>query len=65
MKLHIICLKKNMALTPSKMFPLYTVAPEFNLLDVNLHQESSLQELRGKKGTLIFHFLTYTTQLKK
>lgn len=54
-----------MALTPSKMFPLYTVAPEFNLLDVNLHQESSLQELRGKKGTLIFHFLTYTTQLKK
>ena len=54
-----------MALTPSKMFPLYTVAPEFNLLDVNLHQERSLQDLRGEKGTLIFHFLTYTTQLKK
>ncbi len=42
-----------MALTPSKMFPLYSVAPEFNLLDVNLQQESSLQELKGEKGTLI------------
>ena len=62
-----------MALTPSKMFPLYTVAPEFNLLDVNLHQESSLQELRGKKGTLIvfmcnhcpfvIHLLSHFTKL--
>ena len=50
-----------MALTTSKMFPLYTVAPEFNLLDVNLHQESSLQELRGKKGTLIVFMCNHCT----
>lgn len=42
-----------MALTPSKMLPLNTIAPDFVLMDVNSGKTLSLDELRGKKATVI------------
>ncbi len=42
-----------MALTPSNPFPLYKTAPEFTLLDTVTNKEFSLQQLKGKKGTVI------------
>lgn len=42
-----------MAETRSKMLPLNTVAPDFSLLDTITNKTLSLQELRGKKATVI------------
>ena len=42
-----------MAQTPSKMIPLGTIAPEFNLLDTVSDKKLSLNKIKGKKGTLI------------
>jgi peroxiredoxin len=42
-----------MALTPSNMLPLGTVAPEFKLLDTIDDTHKSLDELVGDNGTLI------------
>ncbi|MEI6866094.1 thioredoxin family protein [Flavicella sp.] len=42
-----------MALTKSNPFKLTQKAPNFNLLDVVLSKEKSLQELKGRNGTLI------------
>lgn len=42
-----------MALTPSNMLPLGTKAPEFNLMDTVTENMTSLQVLKGKKGTVI------------
>ncbi len=42
-----------MAATRSNMMPLGTKAPAFNLLDTISGRQKSLEELRGKKGTVI------------
>ena len=42
-----------MALTPSNMLPLGTIAPDFNLTDTRDDKTKALQQLKGKKGTLI------------
>jgi len=42
-----------MAMTPSNMLPLGTIAPDFKLLDTVTGQSLNLQELKGEKGTLI------------
>ncbi|MCF6280308.1 MAG: thioredoxin family protein [Flavobacteriaceae bacterium] len=43
-----------MARTPSNMIPLGTIAPDFILFDTIFGQNVSLQNLKGKKGTVIF-----------
>lgn len=42
-----------MAETPSNMIPLGTLAPNFSLLDTITGTEKSLNNLKGKKGTVI------------
>ncbi|NRB58660.1 MAG: thioredoxin family protein [Winogradskyella sp.] len=42
-----------MALTPSNMLPLGTLAPDFNLIDTKDDIIKSLDELKGQKATLI------------
>ena len=42
-----------MAQTPSKMLPLQTVAPDFTLLETITNKTLSLNELKGKKATVI------------
>jgi len=42
-----------MSLTPSTMLPLGTTAPEFKLLDTVSKQRKSLNELKGRAGTLV------------
>jgi peroxiredoxin len=42
-----------MANTPSNMLPLGTLAPDFNLLDTVSDTNLSLQNLKGKQGTVI------------
>ena len=42
-----------MARTPSKMLPLKTKAPDFNLMDTISDQTLCLQELKGELGTVI------------
>lgn len=42
-----------MARTPSNMLPLGTKAPDFELLDTISDNTSTLQELKGEKGTVI------------
>lgn len=42
-----------MANTPSNMLPLGTLAPDFNLLDTVSDTYLSLQNLKGKQGTVI------------
>ena len=44
---------KIMALTPSNMLPLGTIAPNFNLVDTKDNETKSLTELKGKNGTLV------------
>lgn len=42
-----------MALTPSNMLPLGTIAPNFNLVDTKDNETKSLTQLKGNKGTLV------------
>jgi peroxiredoxin len=42
-----------MALTPSNMLPLGTLAPDFNLIDTKDGQLKSLNSLKGTQGTLV------------
>jgi thiol-disulfide isomerase/thioredoxin len=42
-----------MSKTASKMIPLGTVAPEFNLKDTNSNEWFSFADLKGEKGTLV------------
>ncbi len=42
-----------MAQTPSNMLPLNTVAPDFSLIDTVSKKTVSLNELKGKKATVI------------
>jgi len=43
-----------MSRTPSKMIPLGTVAPDFNLFDTVSQKTLSLERMKGSKGTVIF-----------
>ena len=43
-----------MALTPSNSFPKGTKAPDFTLLDTISDKHISLQDVKGKKGTIVF-----------
>jgi len=42
-----------MARTPSNMLPLGTIAPNFNLLDTVSDNYKTLEEIKGKKGTVL------------
>ncbi|GAA4975839.1 thioredoxin family protein [Algibacter aquimarinus] len=42
-----------MAMTPSNMLPLGTIAPDFSLLDTVSNKTLSLNSLKGQKGTVI------------
>lgn len=42
-----------MSLTPSNMLPLGTTAPHFNLVDTKDNNKKSLDELKGRVGTLV------------
>jgi thiol-disulfide isomerase/thioredoxin len=42
-----------MAQTPSNMIPIGTVAPDFSLFDTVSDKELQLEQLKGKKGTVV------------
>ena len=42
-----------MAMTPSNMIPLGTIAPDFSLIDTVTDNTTNLQALKGEKGTVI------------
>ncbi|MEZ4859621.1 MAG: thioredoxin family protein [Flavobacteriaceae bacterium] len=53
-----------MALTPSNMLPLGTKAPHFTLVDTVTKDSFSLQELKGKKGTVIMFICNHCPYVK-
>lgn len=53
-----------MALTPSKMMPLGTKAPDFKLFDTSSQTELSLAQLRGEKGTLVMFICNHCPFVK-
>lgn len=53
-----------MALTPSNMLPLGTKAPDFTLVDTVTKDTFSLQELKGKKGTVIMFICNHCPYVK-
>ncbi len=42
-----------MSQTPSNMLPLGTIAPNFNLVDTTTNKTLSLEDVKGKKATLV------------
>ena len=53
-----------MARTPSNMLPLGTPAPEFRLLDTVSEETVTLQDLKGKKGTVIMFICNHCPFVK-
>lgn len=53
-----------MARTPSNMLPLGTIAPDFKLLDTVNDKQSSLQDLKGPKGTVIMFICNHCPFVK-
>jgi peroxiredoxin len=53
-----------MALTPSNMLPLGTVAPNFQLIDTITSKPVSLQGIRGEKGTVIMFICNHCPYVK-
>ena len=53
-----------MALTPSNMMPLGTVAPDFELQDTVSKDMYSLQSVRGEKGTVIMFICNHCPYVK-
>ena len=53
-----------MALTPSKMLPLGTVAPPFTLLDAVSGRRMSLDELKSDKATVIMFLCNHCPYVK-
>jgi len=53
-----------MALAASNMMPLGTVAPDFTLPDTVSGKDLSLQELRGKKGTVVMFICNHCPFVK-
>jgi peroxiredoxin len=53
-----------MALTPSTMMPLGTTAPDFTLPDTVSGKTLGLQQLKGKKGTLVMFICNHCPYVK-
>lgn len=53
-----------MALTPSRMLPLATRAPQFSLPDTVSGRTRSLQDLRGARGTLVMFICNHCPYVK-
>jgi len=53
-----------MALTPSTMMPLGTQAPDFTLPDTISGKTLGLQQLKGKKGTLVMFICNHCPYVK-
>ena len=53
-----------MAKTPSNMVSLGTLAPKFSLLDVKSNENKNLDELKGKKGTVIMFICNHCPYVK-
>ncbi len=53
-----------MSLTPSTMLPLGTVAPDFTLVDAVTNKPVSLQNIRGKKGTVVLFICNHCPFVK-
>jgi peroxiredoxin len=53
-----------MALTPSNMIPLGTLAPDFTLPDTVTGNSFSLQELRGEKATVVMFLSNHCPYVK-
>ncbi len=53
-----------MARTPSNMLPLGTIAPNFKLLDTVNDKQSTLQDLKGPKGTVIMFICNHCPFVK-
>lgn len=53
-----------MALTPSTMMPLGTPAPDFTLPDTISGKALGLQQLKGKKGTLVMFICNHCPYVK-
>ncbi|MGQ0701457.1 MAG: thioredoxin family protein [Panacagrimonas sp.] len=53
-----------MALTPSRMLPLGTTAPDFVLVDTIGGRSCALPELRGEKGTLVMFICNHCPYVK-
>ena len=53
-----------MSLTPSTMLPLGTTAPDFNLVDAVTKNNISLQDIRGKKGTVVMFICNHCPFVK-
>src|SRR5262245_30859333 len=53
-----------MALTPSTMIPLGTVAPHFNLLNVSSNQWVELEKIKSDKATVIFFICNHCPYVK-
>ncbi|QNJ96679.1 thioredoxin family protein [Constantimarinum furrinae] len=53
-----------MALTPSNMLPLGTVAPNFQLIDTITSKPVSLQAVRGEKGTVVMFLCNHCPFVK-
>lgn len=53
-----------MALTPSTMLPLGTIAPDFTLLDVVSGTKKSLSDLKSDKGTVILFICNHCPFVK-
>lgn len=53
-----------MALTPSNMMPLGTIAPDFELPDTVSGERKKLQQLRGDKGTVVMFICNHCPFVK-
>lgn len=53
-----------MALTPSNMLPLGTKAPDFSLIDAVTDNPVTLQDVRGKKGTVVMFICNHCPYVK-
>ena len=53
-----------MALTPSNMMPLGTIAPDFNLPDTISNEYKTLEQLKGEKGTLVMFICNHCPYVK-
>lgn len=53
-----------MSLTPSTMLPLDTIAPAFTLTDAVTKNSVSLEDIRGKKGTVVMFICNHCPFVK-
>lgn len=53
-----------MAVTPSSMLPLGTIAPDFNLPDVISGKNMTLKDVRGEEGTVVMFICAHCKYVK-